>query len=68
MGPQPYSYKLGALQGAVIYDADPVQAVDTKKALLAMCASENVQFFTAHIPFPGLGRVLEVAGGWQWSG
>ena len=51
-----------------IYDADPAQSVETKKTLLAMCASENALVFAAHFPFPGLGKVLEVAGGWHWSG
>ena len=68
MEPQPYSFKLGSFQGVVLYDADPVQAVETKKTLLAMCAEENALVFVAHFPFPGLGRVLQVAGAWEWFG
>jgi glyoxylase-like metal-dependent hydrolase (beta-lactamase superfamily II) len=48
------------------YDADPAQAIETKKKLLKMCSSENSLVFGAHFPFPGLGHVLQEHESWKW--
>jgi len=48
------------------YDADPAQAIDTKKKLLRMCSSENSLVFGAHFPFPSLGYVQQENESWKW--
>ena len=48
------------------YDADPAQAVETKKKLLRMCSSENALVFGAHFPFPGLGYAQQEHESWKW--
>ena len=50
-----------------IYDANPVQAVETKEKLLRMCVSENaLVLFGAHFPFPSLGYVQHKHERWKW--
>ncbi len=49
------------------YDANPIQAIETKEKLLRMCASENSLIFGAHFPFPGLGHVQQVNENWKWQ-
>ena len=49
------------------YDADPAQAVETKKKILGMCASWNALVFASHFPFPGLGTVQQERDHWRWQ-
>ena len=48
------------------YDADPSQALDTKKVLLELCAGKNALVFASHFPFPGLGFIHRNTEGWSW--
>jgi hypothetical protein len=48
------------------YDADPAQAVLTKKRLLDWCATQRALVFGTHFPFPGLGYVRQNDEGWDW--
>ena len=48
------------------YDADPAQAVLTKKRLLDWCAAHHALVFGSHFPFPGIGYVQPTAKGWDW--
>ncbi len=49
------------------YDANPIQAIDTKIKLLGMCASENTLVFGSHFPFPGLGYIQQEDEYWKWQ-
>lgn len=49
------------------YDADPTQAIETKKKLLNLCASTNALVFASHFPFPGLGYVQQEQENWKWK-
>ncbi len=50
------------------FDGDPVQAIDTRTALLGRAASEKLQVFGYHFPFPGLGYVVPTGNTdeWRW--
>jgi hypothetical protein len=48
------------------YDANPLQAIETKIKLLNDCASDNALVFGAHFPFPGLGTVESEGDHWKW--
>lgn len=57
----------------MIFDADRVQAAETRRRLLDRFAQERVRLFGVHMPFPGLGRVRALAQGFDyvpepWSG
>ncbi len=43
------------------FDADPAQAVVTRKKLLDRAASDRLRIFGAHMPFPALGHVRSLA-------
>lgn len=49
------------------YDANPLQAIETKAELLDRCAAEHILVFGAHFPFPGLGYVQQGQGFWKWQ-
>ena len=50
------------------FDADPVQAVQTRQQILEMVASERRLVFAYHFPFPGLGYVRPRNGeGYTWE-
>jgi glyoxylase-like metal-dependent hydrolase (beta-lactamase superfamily II) len=40
-----------------VFDADPAEAVASRRRVLDMAAADNVVFTGAHMPFPGFGRV-----------
>jgi glyoxylase-like metal-dependent hydrolase (beta-lactamase superfamily II) len=48
------------------YDENPEQAAQDKQALLRLVAERQALVFAAHMPFPGLGRVIELGQGWKW--
>jgi glyoxylase-like metal-dependent hydrolase (beta-lactamase superfamily II) len=50
-----------------IYDFDPVQAVTTRQRVLSQAAREQTLLMGYHIPFPGLGHVVEHGSGWHWT-
>lgn len=58
---------MGNVEWYSTYDANPAQAVATKRKLLDMCASENILVFGAHFPFPGLGYVQWGQERWVWQ-
>ena len=50
------------------FDADPVQAAQTRQQILEMVASERRLMFAYHFPFPGLGYVRpRNGGGFTWE-
>jgi glyoxylase-like metal-dependent hydrolase (beta-lactamase superfamily II) len=50
-----------------VVDMLPTQLVATRRLLLEKAATEEALVMLFHFPFPGLGRVLPEADGWQWK-
>ncbi len=50
----------------VAFDADPVQAADTRKKLLDRCVADRVLISGSHVPFPGFGHIDKVADHYAW--
>ena len=57
----------------VLYDADPEQAVETRRMILAKAAAERMIIAGAHIPFPATGNLVADGEGyrfvpaiWEW--
>ncbi len=48
------------------FDHDPVLAVETRKKVFAMAAAERTRCYGFHVPWPGLGQILPVGGGYLW--
>jgi len=49
-----------------LYDMQPDVSAQTRKALFERAARENILVMAYHFPFPGLGRVIEADGAYQW--
>lgn len=47
-------------------DADPETTIATRLAILEKAATEELPILGMHIPFPGLGHVIQAGDGWQW--
>ncbi len=50
---------------AIDFDLEQLQA--TRRRILTRAATENALVLAFHFPFPGLGRVVPRAEGWQWQ-
>lgn len=50
-----------------VYDYDPVQGVMTRQQLLGYAASQQTLLMAYHLPFPGLGSVVQSGAGWRWK-
>ena len=50
-----------------VVDLDPEQVEATRRRLLKRAATEKALVLAFHFPFPGLGRVVQKAEGWQWQ-
>ena len=50
----------------VAYDAEPVQAAKTRRAVLAKLAAEKTLISGAHLPFPAVGYVKKEGAGFAW--
>jgi glyoxylase-like metal-dependent hydrolase (beta-lactamase superfamily II) len=61
------SLNLGHPDWFLLPDLWPVQALQTRRALLDRAASEQMLVLTTHFPFPGVGRVRGDNDGWQWT-
>jgi glyoxylase-like metal-dependent hydrolase (beta-lactamase superfamily II) len=48
------------------YDENPDQAMQDKRELLGLAIRRNAMVFAAHMPYPGLGRVVKFGDGWKW--
>jgi glyoxylase-like metal-dependent hydrolase (beta-lactamase superfamily II) len=48
------------------YDDRPDQAMQDKQELLALAIDRDALVFAAHMPFPGLGHVIQRGEGWRW--
>jgi glyoxylase-like metal-dependent hydrolase (beta-lactamase superfamily II) len=49
------------------FDYDKAQAADTRRALFARAAWEQLHTLIYHFPFPGLGKVSEQDGAFGWT-
>ena len=45
------------------YDYDPVAAIATRKTVLEKVSAENIPVAGAHIPYPGVGRIIAAPNG-----
>jgi glyoxylase-like metal-dependent hydrolase (beta-lactamase superfamily II) len=48
-------------------DYDPGQVEATRRRILTKAATEKALVLAFHFPFPGLGRVVQRRGAWQWQ-
>jgi len=50
----------------VAFDADPASAVATRRKVFSMAASDGVRVLGYHMPWPGVGHIREIPGGFEW--
>jgi len=50
-----------------VTDSDPDQAVQSRKALVALAAQSNALVLATHVPFPGMGFIRADASGYLWE-
>jgi glyoxylase-like metal-dependent hydrolase (beta-lactamase superfamily II) len=50
-----------------MFDYDPVQVVATRRRVLGQAAREQPLLMAYHLPFPGLGHVVQQGAGWRWQ-
>lgn len=50
----------------VVYDADPTQAVATRRKIFDRIAAEKLNVLGYHMPMPGLGNIRRVGSGFEW--
>lgn len=50
----------------VRFDMDKEQAAETRKRVFGMLAAERMPFIGYHMPFPGVGYVEAIEGGFRW--
>ena len=50
----------------VAFDADPVMAAKSRRALLDRAAADKVLVSGSHLPFPGVGHVRAAGKGFEW--
>lgn len=48
------------------FDHDPMQSIDTRKKVFAQAAAQRTRCYGFHLPWPGIGRVLPLDGGYLW--
>jgi len=51
---------------AIEFDSDPEQAVHTREAVLERAVDEKHWVAGAHMPFPGIGHIVEDEEGYRW--
>ncbi len=50
----------------VVYDADPTQAVATRRKIFDRAATDRLNVLGYHMPLPGLGNIRRVGTGYEW--
>lgn len=50
----------------LVFDADPAQAIATRKAFLAKAASDKIAVAATHLPFPGFGHIDAKGDAFAW--
>lgn len=51
---------------AIEFDSDPAQAIKTREAVLEAAVNDKHWVAGAHMPFPGIGHIIEDGDGYQW--
>ena len=51
---------------SIEFDSDPEQAVCTREAVLESAVEDKYWVAGAHMPFPGIGHIVEDADGYRW--
>lgn len=51
---------------AIEFDSDPEQAIETRQAVLEEAVNDKHWVAGAHMPFPGIGHIIEDGDGFQW--
>ena len=59
--------EIGNLAWHATVDVNPAQALLMRDRLFAQAASERTLLMAYHVPFPGLGCVVQHGLGWQWT-
>ncbi|WP_269582426.1 MBL fold metallo-hydrolase [Roseibium sp. Sym1] len=60
------AYQFDRPDWGIGFDIDSAQAVETRKAFLDEAVSDRLFFAGAHIPFPGMGRVVRDGEGYRF--
>jgi glyoxylase-like metal-dependent hydrolase (beta-lactamase superfamily II) len=50
----------------VVYDADPTQAVATRRKIFDRVAADKLNVLGYHMPMPGLGNIRRAGNGFEW--
>jgi glyoxylase-like metal-dependent hydrolase (beta-lactamase superfamily II) len=50
----------------VVYDADPTQAVATRRRIFDRIAADRLNVLGYHMPMPGLGNIRRAGNGFEW--
>jgi len=58
---------LGQPDWHMAFDVAPEEALRSRRRLLARAVAEDALVFEPHFPFPGVGRVTDEGGYWQWQ-
>ncbi|KPQ22870.1 MBL fold metallo-hydrolase [Halomonas sp. HL-93] len=51
---------------AIEFDSDPAQAIEARQAVLEEAVTDKYWVAGAHMPFPGIGHIIEDGDGYQW--
>ena len=51
----------------LVVDLAPEQALASRRRLLHLAVAENALVHAFHVPFPGLGHVIQKGDAWQWQ-
>ncbi|MDR5873473.1 MBL fold metallo-hydrolase [Vreelandella gomseomensis] len=51
---------------AIEFDSDPAQAIDAREAVFKAAVNDKHWVAGAHMPFPGIGHIIEDGDGYQW--
>lgn len=51
---------------AIEFDSDPAQAIEAREAVLKAAVNDKHWVAGAHMPFPGIGHIIEDGDGYQW--
>ena len=51
-----------------IFDYDPAQAINSRKAILDRVATDGIMAMGYHFPFPAIGHVVKQDKAYRWEG
>ena len=50
-----------------VFDYDPAQAIESRKAILDRVATDRVMAMGYHFPFPAIGHIVRHDGAYHWE-